>query len=106
MGNDSFLSKKFKMFDKVFFVGKICRTDHEQKFPDLLLKNDYQCYKANRHKTSNHTTYHFHFEQLGEFPKSPNNNDPYKNIDGYSSPNEFIDIVEKYGDKNDVYNNR
>jgi hypothetical protein len=76
------------------------------EFSYLLLKNDDQGNEADLHKTTYHTADHLHVQQFGQFPESPDENNPQKDIDRYGTPYKFIDIVEKNGDKDNVYNIR
>jgi len=98
------LPHEFEVLDKIAFVGKISRTDHQQKLTYFLLKNDNQCYQSDLHKTTHHATDHFHVEQLGQFPESPYDDDADKNINGDRTPNKFINIIEKNGDQDDIDN--
>ncbi len=81
---------------------KIGGSHHKEKFPDFLLKNNDQCNKSDLHKPPDHTTYHFHVEQFGKFPKAPNDYDSYKDIYGNRSADQFVDIIEEYRNKNNV----
>ncbi len=67
-----------------------------------MLKNDNQSDQPNLHEGTDHATDHFHAQELCQFPKAPDNYDPYKDVDGDRTTHQFINIIEKYGDQDNV----
>lgn len=90
------------MPDKASFCSEIGGTHHKEEFSDFLLKNNDQGYKPHLHKTTDDTTDHLHIEKFGKFPKPPNYDDSDKNINSDRSPDQFVDIVQEYSNKNNV----
>jgi hypothetical protein len=45
---------------------------------------------------------HVHFKEIGQSPNGVDNNDSNKDIDGNCTFYQFINIIEKYGNKKDI----
>ena len=90
------------MFEKTAFGRKIGGTDHQQKFAYFLLKNNDQGNQPDVHETAHHAADHFHLEQFGKLPQGPNNHDPNKDIDGNGALDQFVNVIEQCGHKDNV----
>src|SRR5690606_11910854 len=90
------------VFEKVSFGRKVGGTDHQQEFADFLLEDYDQGDQTNVHKTPDHAAYHFHLKQFGEFPQGPYDDDPDEYIDGHGALDQFVNVVEQGGHKDDV----
>ena len=66
------------------------------------MKNDDEGNQTNIHKPAYHATDHFHLEQLGKFPKRPNNHNPNKNIDGNRALDQFVNVIEECGHEDNI----
>ena len=90
------------MFEKTALGRKIGGTNHQQEFSYFLLKYNDQGDQTNVHEAAHHAADHFHLEQFGEFPQGPNDYNSNKNIDGYGAFDQFVNVIEQCGHKDNV----
>src|SRR6186713_2197465 len=79
------------------------RTQHDEKASDFLLEDNDECNESQTHKLSKDGTQQLHLQYADENPvKHINGQQPDKDVDGHTTPQQTVQFVQQKGHDADV----
>ena len=84
------------------FVSEVGGAQYQQEFSDFLLEDDDQGNQPYLHEATHQAAGHAHVQELGPFPKGPDNHDPQKDVYGNGAPYQPVEVKKQDGDQKDV----